>query len=163
MSTALQSFRLTLRSFQHASPRPLFATLPIDRRRRLFSSTLPSLKVSPQVEELLEAPDAAAIEEEFEEALRHAGKSYDAPGSKKPKKLKQTFLNMGDPQPFEQDDPNEDDDDIQTLGHVELEQVREIRHYNRLAAWEMPMLSSECLYMGDKFCGLYFTILLNDC
>ena len=33
-------------------------------------------------------------------------------------------------------------DDITSLGHGELEQHREMRHYARIAAWEMPLLSS---------------------
>lgn len=39
-------------------------------------------------------------------------------------------------------DPEFEGDDISSLGHGELEQHREKRHYARIAAWEMPMLSS---------------------
>ena len=35
-------------------------------------------------------------------------------------------------------------DDITALGHGELEQHRELREYARLAAWELPLLSSTC-------------------
>ena len=35
------------------------------------------------------------------------------------------------------------EDDISSLGHAQLEQHREIREYARLAAWEMPLLSSK--------------------
>lgn len=59
------------------------------------------------------------------------------------KRLKQTFLNMGEAEPWEEDGMLDDDhDDITTLAHGELEQHREMRHYARLAAWEMPLLSS---------------------
>ena len=58
-------------------------------------------------------------------------------------KPKDTFLNMGDPEPWEEDGQLEDDhDEITTLGHGELEKHREMRHYARLTAWEMPLLAS---------------------
>ncbi|POS85303.1 hypothetical protein EPUL_003001 [Erysiphe pulchra] len=66
-------------------------------------------------------------------------KKLDAP--EKPKKLKQTFLNMGESEPWEQENMLPDDeDDLTSLGHGELELHRELRHYARLAAWEMPLL-----------------------
>lgn len=66
-------------------------------------------------------------------------KKLDAP--EKPKKLKQTFMNMGEPEPWEQENMLPDDeDDLTSLGHGELELHRELRHYARLAAWEMPLL-----------------------
>jgi len=61
------------------------------------------------------------------------------------KKLKQTFMNMGEAEPWEDEEANmlqDDWDDMPTLAHGELEQHREMRHYARLAAWEMPLLSS---------------------
>lgn len=62
----------------------------------------------------------------------------------RPGKPKNTFMNVGDPDPWEYEDTLEDDDDdINSLGHIELEQHREVRHYARLAAWELPLLSSE--------------------
>jgi len=60
------------------------------------------------------------------------------------KKLKNTFLNMGDPEPFEDDDFERESDlleDMNSLAYGELEHHREMRHYARLAAWEMPLLS----------------------
>lgn len=35
-------------------------------------------------------------------------------------------------------------DDLNELGHAELEQHRELRQYARIAVWEMPLLSSTC-------------------
>jgi len=62
------------------------------------------------------------------------------------KKPKDTFMNMGEEDPWEEDGQLEDDhDDITTLGHGELEKHREMRHYARLAAWEMPLLASTFL------------------
>lgn len=59
-------------------------------------------------------------------------------------KVKDTFLNMGETQPIEEDDDEKElGEDIPTLAHGELEAHREKRHYARLAAWEMPLLSSK--------------------
>ena len=38
------------------------------------------------------------------------------------------------------EDPEEDD--MTELGHAKLEEIKEMRHYNRLAIWELPLLSS---------------------
>lgn len=59
------------------------------------------------------------------------------------KRIKPGLFAMGEEE--EQDsgeDPVFEGDDIPSLGHGELEQHREMRHYARLAAWEMPLLSS---------------------
>ena len=85
---------------------------------------------------------------EFEErAEAHAAKILSTLPSTVPhrslKKPKQTFMNLGEEIPFEDnDDSLDDEDDISSLGHGELEQHRELRHYARLAAWEMPLLAS---------------------
>ena len=58
-------------------------------------------------------------------------------------RIKSGFFAMGEDE--EQDtgeDEKFDNDDITSLAHSELEQHREMRHYARLAAWEMPLLSS---------------------
>ena len=58
-------------------------------------------------------------------------------------KIKPGFWAMGED---EQQDVGEDEefegDDITSIGHAQLEKHREIREYMRIAAWEMPMLSS---------------------
>ena len=41
------------------------------------------------------------------------------------------------------------EDDISSLAHGELEQHREMREYARIAAWEMPLLSSEFILPTD--------------
>lgn len=60
-----------------------------------------------------------------------------------PPRIKPGFMAMGedDEQGTGEDDEFEDDD-ITSLGHGELEQHREMREYARIAAWEMPLLSS---------------------
>lgn len=58
------------------------------------------------------------------------------------KRIRPGLFAMGEEE--EQDsgeDPKFEGDDIPSLGHGELEQHREMRHYARLAAWEMPLLS----------------------
>lgn len=52
---------------------------------------------------------------------------------------------------FDEEDPETnteehdefDEDDITSMAHGKLEEIREMRHYARLAVWEMPLLSSE--------------------
>ena len=62
------------------------------------------------------------------------------------RRIKPGLFAMGED---EEQDTGEDDqfesDDITSLAHSELEQHREMRHYARLAAWEMPLLSSMSL------------------
>ncbi len=58
-------------------------------------------------------------------------------------KVKVGLMAMGEDDP---EGTGEDDDfggdDITSLAHGELEQHREMREYARIAAWEMPLLSS---------------------
>lgn len=84
--------------------------------------------------------DSETLNQFWEDAYSSYGvKKVDAP--EKRKKLKQTFMNMGEAEPWEDDGMlPDDDDDITSMGHGELEQHREMRHYARLAAWEMPLL-----------------------
>ena len=62
-------------------------------------------------------------------------------------KIKIGLMAMGEDEP---QDTGEDDlysgDDITSLAHGELEQHREMREYARIAAWEMPLLSSTSLH-----------------
>ena len=66
-----------------------------------------------------------------------------APEDYKFPKIKGGFMAMGEED--EQGTGEDDDfqgDDITSLGHGELAQHREMREYARIAAWEMPLLSS---------------------
>lgn len=89
--------------------------------------------------------ELAADKKELQDLL-NAEIDFGPPGpdmARRKKKLKETFLNYGDPEPFEDGDFDEDShDDLPALAHGELEQHREWRHYARLAAWEMPLLTS---------------------
>ncbi|PQE26334.1 hypothetical protein CJF30_00001091 [Rutstroemia sp. NJR-2017a BBW] len=147
MATALQSLRMTARCCSCRGFVSKSSSKPI-ARRRLFSTTSAQYKLDPKFKKLDdEAPDPRLFDEEVDEMLENAGHKYTtlAPpygfDETARKKLKTTFLNYGDPEPFDEADREDDEDDITSLGHMELEQVREQRHYARLAAWEMPMLS----------------------
>ncbi len=66
----------------------------------------------------------------------------------RPRKPKLGALNMGvEAAEYPEEDPEFEEDDITSLAHGQLEQHREYRHYARLAAWEMPLLTSEALYL----------------
>lgn len=51
---------------------------------------------------------------------------------------------------YDEDDPEMDcdeveefdEDDMTEMAHAKLEEIKEMRHYNRLAVWELPLLSS---------------------
>jgi len=66
--------------------------------------------------------------------------------SKRFKRVKRTFINMGEDSnvPGHEDAYQLGYDEITSTGHHHLEQHREFRHYARLAAWEMPLLASKC-------------------
>jgi small subunit ribosomal protein S35 len=62
----------------------------------------------------------------------------------RPRKPKPGALNMGEEgSDMPEEDPEFEEDDITSLAHGQLEQHREYRHYARLAAWEMPLLTSK--------------------
>lgn len=91
----------------------------------------------------MSSPATAANDDLSESEFLSLGHAPPVMEKQKKKKPKDTFLNMGDPDPWEEDGQLEDDhDDITSLGHGELEKHREMRHYARLAAWEMPLLAS---------------------
>ena len=60
---------------------------------------------------------------------------------------------MGEEEPFEEDDMEDDlNVDLSSLAHGELEHHREMRHYARLAAWEMPLLASMFVPSEEFLC-----------
>lgn len=69
-------------------------------------------------------------------------------------KPKPGLLNMGekinDSVDYPEDDPEFEEDDISSLAHGELDQHREFRHYARLAAWEMPLLTSKFRALNQR-------------
>lgn len=89
---------------------------------------------SPEVESKLQASVAQAISQVAIEAPRA---EVNIPA------IKRGFMAMGE---ADEQNTGEDDkfkgDDITSIAHADLEQHREIREYARIAAWEMPLLSS---------------------
>ena len=89
---------------------------------------------SPEVESELNAEIAEMVQEMAEEP---------PPDNTPPDRPKPGLMAMGE---MDEQDIGEDEefkgDDISSLAHGELEQHREIREMARIAAWEMPLLSS---------------------
>jgi small subunit ribosomal protein S35 len=169
MATALQSFRFTARSCTCRPSAHQHATTSIGRRRPFSATALRCEKQDDTDPALRAALDKAHkgpnsqrgkfLESEvssFDKKIQRLDESaknifqnritrpvfhYQRRKEKVPK----TFLNEGEDEAIdgfpEYDD--EEDDDISTLAHGELEHHREMRHYARLAAWEMPMLASK--------------------
>jgi hypothetical protein len=59
------------------------------------------------------------------------------------------------------DDMDFGEDDIMSLAHGKLEEHREYREYARVAAWQMPLLSSEYFY-AKTWCPVRFLLTLNS-
>ncbi|TVY34131.1 37S ribosomal protein S24, mitochondrial [Lachnellula subtilissima] len=155
MASALQGFRFTARSCACAPLSRRCAAQSIARRRAFATTTLRlQTQRSPEQKDVLKKIEKAVgynLDEELAADKKELQNLLDAEIEfgpvgpdlwKRRQKLKETFLNMGDPEPFEDGDFDEDGhDDLPSLAHGELEQHREWRHYARLAAWEMPLLS----------------------
>jgi len=164
MATALQGFRSSARSCicrqtpyrcatQSIGAGRVFSTTPRQSKDRRIEDVLSKAKASanPAASRLLRSEEALAeakasdvVAEEWEQTRQKLHARFPPPGlPQQRKKLKQTFMNMGETEPWEDEHSmDDDDDDMSSLAHGELEQHREMRHYARLAAWEMPLLSS---------------------
>lgn len=60
-----------------------------------------------------------------------------------PEQIKPGLFSMGEVDPQDTGEDEEfDGDDISSIAHGQLEQHREFREYARIAAWEMPLLTS---------------------
>ena len=167
MTSAVQSFRFAVRSCSWRCLAPRYTAKTIGRRRDL--STTPQcwkeasvdeieeglaktaatsrlaaeyLRVAKETDEELAALDESIQQEEEESRQKYAARQQPYVLPLRRKRLMDTFMNMGDPEPWEEEGMMDDDqDDMPSLAHGELEQHREMRHYARLAAWEMPLLS----------------------
>lgn len=89
---------------------------------------------SPEVESRLQRGVSQAVEE-----LEREEPKVDF----KFPKIRPGFFAMGEDEPQDVgEDERFEGDDMTSTAHAQLEQHREIREYMRIAAWEMPMLSS---------------------
>jgi len=165
MASALHSFRFAARSCRCRYLTPRYTSKSIGRRRELSATSrcwkeasieeieaglakaaatsrvaAEYLRVAKETDEDL-ADEDEAVQEELEDS-KYAARQQPYVLPLRRKRLKDTFMNMGDPEPWEEEGMMDDDhDDMPSLAHGELEQHREMRHYARLAAWEMPLLS----------------------
>lgn len=82
------------------------------------------------------APVNAASERRLEDDIKQIdiGKRAERQGF---------WFDDDDPETFTEEHDEFDEDDITEMAHGKLEEVREMRHYQRLAVWELPLLSSK--------------------
>lgn len=165
--------RLCLRALRHtAAPAPRKAGAPIYTARRAFSSTPTPWRPATKKDEAdeLEAEeeddiDPVELERSMRAALRDPEVDFERTarlqeqvlGSANAVISEATFTPRVFPQKSfwheEEDDPDLitdeldedvfDEDDIMSMAHGKLEEFREYREYARIAAWEMPLLSSK--------------------
>lgn len=106
-----------------------------------------------QLDDLAKTNGAASIDEFIDSTLRSTpGLSsedrqlsedlYKDDVGEKPNKSSFWF-DEEDPETNTEDHDEFDEDDITSMAHGKLEEVREMRHYTRLAVWDMPLLSSK--------------------
>lgn len=99
------------------------------------------------MKDFVEGLDSPKIQAEINAAVDAAASEVES-GLPMPPNVRERppggFMAMGEPDPF---GTGEDDefmgDDLTSTGHGELDMQREMREYARIAAWEMPLLSSK--------------------
>ncbi|KAJ3563044.1 hypothetical protein NPX13_g8338 [Xylaria arbuscula] len=156
MASAVQSMRLCLRA---ASRRIATPASVAPRRQSLairnFSSTPFQRQPATQKDDVDELEDEIReIDEgeevdpaEYERALAELERD---PSFEKASRSQERAVNsMGDVEPDQElfndevDSDKFDEDDIMGLAHGKFEEFREFREYARIAAWQMPLLSSK--------------------
>jgi small subunit ribosomal protein S35 len=168
MATAIQSFRITASrpvrriTAQAQSARPFgrrrgFKTISswqADDASKESGAETPLPDVPDSFEPTVLPPSTQMLDKEFEDILKRYGrirqnmseelKNLPTFREVRPRKPKAGALNMGvEASEMPEEDPEFEENDISSLAHGQLEQHREYRHYARLAAWEMPLLTSE--------------------
>ena len=148
-----QSFSTTTFYRDEASQTPssqsTFASTLIAEDRAEYDSLSPNErqeyeKIYRKLDAHMNSPDVQSrINAELSEAAQEVESAelpdddFDIP------KIRPGFMALGEAEEQETGEDEEfDGDDITSMGHSHLEQHREIRHYARIAAWEMPLLSS---------------------
>ncbi|KAG7116676.1 hypothetical protein HYQ44_006303 [Verticillium longisporum] len=104
-----------------------------------------------------EGPDSPASLNDFlsaEEPELRKEQAFDAQYRElirqKPAQRSSLFYDELDPETVTEDTGAEfDEDDITSLAHGKLDEIREHRHYARVAAWEMPLLSKLAKPFGE--------------
>jgi small subunit ribosomal protein S35 len=184
MATALQGFRLTARSCKCRPAAHHCATKSVAQGRPFSVTVCQSREQKKEVSDpaLLAALDkagkganaqhgqylqseAARLGENLKRFDQTALKMINNrvhmpafPWQRRKEKVPRTFMNEGEDDAVDGFPETEEEEsaNISSLAHGELEQHREMRHYARLAAWEMPMLASE--YSGpSEFYSITYT------
>ncbi len=135
-----------------AEKKPFNFLASLDQEGRTYYDTLsPEEKtrfeeVALKLEEHMTSPEVVS---ELNGVTSQA--AYDAIAKNKPveaaldlpEKIKPGLMAMGEVEPQESGEDEEfDGDDISSVAHGQLEQHREMREYARIAAWQLPLLSS---------------------
>lgn len=148
--SSVNRFLTTKSSNDNVSPRPFLfdvASLSPEARNHYSylspeekaeyeksSQSLDKLMTSPEVESKLKGVVGEAIHEVVTQVRTP---------KIQPPRLKLGLFSMGEEDPVVTGEDEEfEGDDITSLAHGDLEQHRELREYARIAAWEMPLLSS---------------------
>jgi small subunit ribosomal protein S35 len=86
------------------------------------------------------APVHAASERKLEEDLRRIdqGSRVDRTSF---------WYDEDDPETLTEEHDEFDENEITEMAHAKLEELKEMRHYERLAVWELPLLSSKTLQL----------------
>ena len=129
------------------SPKHFAATLsPHDRA--IYDSLSPAEKHEFQVdvEEFQAELDSPAVQASLNATISQAANELEPQLPQPPVQVERIpagFLAMSEDDAIGTGPDDEfADDDMSSAGHAELERHREIREYARIAAWEMPLLSS---------------------
>jgi small subunit ribosomal protein S35 len=130
----------------------LYKTLNLKLMNKSFleSVTPESLK---QLDELAKSNGYTSVEEYLEATLRETPgwasedraleeDLYKDDAGEKPNKTSFWF-DEDDPETNSEEHDEFDEDDITSMAHGKLDEMRDMRHYARLAIWEMPLLASK--------------------
>lgn len=117
------------------------------------------------LERLSRNPDFDKARRSFESAVNEMG-SMVTEGMRPPPPPIQQRQFWGEDEPDsdmlmeETSDTEFDEDDIMSMAHAKFEEFREYREYARIAAWQMPLLSSKPFWPRDE---AQLALLTNVC
>jgi len=144
LSSGTQSFHTTPNP-QASSSTGFASTLP-ERGRAFYESLSPEDKkkyerVSYRMDRHMSSP---YVESRINAKVADALRSMPPEDPPDPfERFKGGLMSMGEVDEYESgEDELFEGDDMSSIAHGELEQHRELREYARIAAWEMPLLSS---------------------
>lgn len=147
MASAVQSLRLSGKNLR-CTKLSVRRITPSIYEARTFSTTFPRHVPRQEEEELagiIDDDEDGDDDESTDEFIRSTSPFLFKPDKRK---FKEGFHNLGE-EGSGMVLPDEDfgEDDITGVAHGQLDEHREYRHYLRIAAWEMPLLSSTSLHL----------------